>query len=170
MLNTKKRATALLAFVGVAAVIGIGGFAYAAFTQERRSEAIRAGTATFQNLVVTGAPAERSLWPGQTTDVTLTIDNTANNTPILVGRAEHVPVAAADVRTTDRDDAGYCSTQLELADFRQITGADAAVAAGAAETIVLEDALKLLPTADNRCQNMTFTVRWSVSADVAYAS
>jgi hypothetical protein len=169
MLNTRKGATALLAAVGVAAVVGIGGFAYAAFTQERQSDAIAARAETFENLTVTGEPLDGSLWPGQTTDVRLRIDNSANDTPITVTRAEHVPVAVGEVRTIDPANAGWCKDRLVLADFPEITGLDADVAAGAVDTLTLPGALKLLPSADNRCQSMTFTVKWTVSANTAFA-
>ncbi|HEU5110806.1 MAG TPA: hypothetical protein VFT95_19880 [Micromonosporaceae bacterium] len=170
MLQTRKRATALLAAVGVAAAIGVGGFAYAAFTQERDSEAIAAQAERFENLVVTGLPADTSLWPGQKTDVTLTIDNSANDTPIDVTRAEHVPVVVGDIVTANPAYAGYCKNQLVLEDFPRITGAAARVDANVADTIVLEDALELLGSADERCQGMTFTVKWKVSAETAYGS
>ena len=117
MLQTKKRATALLAAVGVAAAIGVGGFAYAAFTQERSSEAIAAEAEAFENLLVTGAPLDGSLWPGQTTNVTLSIDNKANDTPILLTKATHVEVVAKDVKTANPKDAEVCAQMLKLADF-----------------------------------------------------
>jgi len=168
MLQTKKRATALLAAVGVAAAIGVGGFAYAAFTQDRASDAIAAEAAVFQNLAVTGTPADNPLWPGQKTDVTLTIDNSVNDVPIDVTRAEHVTVAVADVHPVVAADAGYCKGKLVLKDFPVITGFR--VGANGQENLVLDDALELHESADNRCQGMTFDVKWTVSAKTAYGS
>jgi hypothetical protein len=170
MLQTQKRATALLAAVGVAAAIGVGGFAYAAFTQERNSEAIAAQAEAFENLVVTGAPLDGSLWPGQKTNVTLSIDNSANDTPILITDAKHIEVVAKDVKTTNPADAGECAQMLKLKDFDTLPAADAAVSSGAVESVTLVDALQLHPDASDRCQAMKFTVKWKVSAKTAYGS
>jgi hypothetical protein len=170
MLQTKKRATALLAAVGVAAAIGVGGFAYAAFTQERASNAIAAEAEAFENLVVTGAPLDGSLWPGQKTDVTLTIDNKANDTPILITKATHIDVAAIDVKTANPDDADACAKMLKLADFDKLPPADAAISSGAVESVKLADALQLDPDAGDKCQGMKFTVKWKVSAKTTYGS
>jgi hypothetical protein len=170
MLQTKKRATALLAAVGVAAAIGVGGFAYAAFTQDRDSEAIAAQAEAFQNLVVTGAPTDGSLWPGQKTDVTLTIDNSVNDTPILLTKATHVEVVAKDVKTKTLSDAGECAQMLKLADFTSLPAAEAAISASSIESVTLTDALQLDPAASDKCQGMKFTVKWKVSAETTYGS
>ena len=123
MLQTRKRATALLAAVGVAAAIGVGGFAYAAFTQETSSNAIAVQAEKFANLTVTGAPADTSLWPGQQTDVRLTIDNRANDTPILITKATHLKVVADDVKTTNPKHAAECAEMLTLKDFDKLPAA-----------------------------------------------
>jgi hypothetical protein len=170
MLQTKKRATALLAAVGVAAAIGVGGFAYAAFTQERASDAIAAEAEAFENLVVTGAPLDGSLWPGQKTNVTLSIDNKANDTPILITKATHVEVVAKDVKTKDPADADTCAQMLKLADFDSLPAEDAAISSGAVESVTLVNALQLDPAADDKCQGMKFTVKWKVSAKTTYGS
>jgi hypothetical protein len=169
MLNTRKRAATLLAAVGVAAAVGIGSFAYAAFTQDAESDAIAARTETFKNLVVTGDPEDKSLWPGQTTDVTLTISNVANDTDIVVTEAMHVAPVGADVDPLVATDKTYCKNQLELNDFKKIPAELGAVKGGQSRDVVLPDALTLKSDTDNRCQNMTFRVKWTVSADTAYS-
>lgn len=162
-MNRNKIRT-LVAAGAAAAVLGIAGFAWAAFSQETSSSAVAAEAETFAPVVVAGTPADTTLWPGQSTTVTLTVDNSANDVAVVVTRVDAIPLTDADITTTDPADRAWCRSKLILTG---IASTSVPIASEGSAPVVLTNGIQLLGDADNRCQGMQFSTKWKVWVSTA---
>ncbi|MFF3456849.1 hypothetical protein ACFYXH_21445 [Streptomyces sp. NPDC002730] len=158
-LNTKIRTVLGVTVVGT--ILGIGGFAIAAFIQQSTSDAVTGSAESFAPITVTGGQTGKML-PGETADVTLTFTNPNSNV-----RAKLISIAADDVvvdTVANADDMTYCHDQIELS----ATGVGTLPTLDLSQAnlpFVLADAVKLKEDTDIRCQGMTFHTTWTVQSE-----
>jgi hypothetical protein len=139
-------------------VLGIGGFAIAAFVQSTTTGPVAGSTESFSAVTVTGAQTGMLL-PGESAYVTLTLTNPNANV-----KAKLTSVTPGEVvidTIGDSADTVYCHDQIELS----TTGADPILPTLAVSEanypFKLTDAVKLKDSTDIRCQGMTFHTTWT---------
>jgi hypothetical protein len=155
-ITRKVRTVLTIAIAGT--ILGISGFAIAAFVQASTSDAVAGSAEAYAPTTVTGAQTGKLL-PGETADVTLTFTNPNNNV-----KAKLISIAAGDVvvdTIANVADKMYCHDQLALS----TAGAGAVLPTldvGQANLpFVLAAAVKLKDDTDIRCQGMTFHTTWT---------
>jgi hypothetical protein len=139
-------------------ILGIGGFAIAAFVQTSTSDAVAGSAESYAPTTVTGAQTGKLL-PGETADVTLTFTNPNDNV-----KAKLISVAAGDVvvdTVANVDDMTYCHDQLQLSTAGGGTTLPTLDVGQANLPFVLAAAVKLKDDTDIRCQGMAFHTTWT---------
>lgn len=159
MLRTTKIRTAL-AITGTSAILGVGGFALAAFIQQSTSDAVAGSAESFAPITVTGAQTGKML-PGESADVTLTFTNPNSN--VRAKLTSIAPGAVVVDTVANAADMAYCHDQI----------AQSTAGVGPLPTLdlsqanlpfVLASAVTLKDDTDNRCQGMTFHTTWTVQS------
>jgi hypothetical protein len=155
-----RRVRSLLGVAVVGTIMGVGGFAIAAFIQQSTSNPVAGSAESFDPIVVTGAQTG-NLLPGETADVTLTFTNPNTNV-----RAKLTSIAGGDIvvdTVDDPGDAAYCQGQIALstANAGPLPTLDVSQAN---HPFVLTGAVALLEDTDIRCQGMTFHTTWTVES------
>jgi hypothetical protein len=142
----------------VGTVLGIGGFAIAAFIQNTTTGPVAGSAESFSAVTVTGAQTG-TLLPGETAYVTLTLTNPNANV-----KAKLTAVTPGEVvidTVGNSADTAYCHDQIELS----TAGADSVfptlAVSEANYPFKLTDAVKLAADTDIRCQSMTFHTTWT---------
>ncbi len=161
---TKLRAG--IATAATAAVLGIGGFALAAFVQNSEAQAT-SKAATFAPVVVTGAIDGQNLLPGDSTKVTLTISNPTSNTvnaKVTSITADGVDVAAASVGGS-AETAADCATYVNQKTNDKLNIPFPTIEAGKSAVYVLNNGVTLNNAAPITCQGMSFTTKWKVTLE-----
>jgi hypothetical protein len=155
-ISAKIKPVLIIAAAGT--LLGIGGFAIAAFVQSTTTGPVGGSAESFSPVTVTGAQTG-TLLPGESAYVTLTLTNP--NTNVKAKLTSITPGAAAIDAVSDPADAAYCQGQLVLS----TTGADplfpTLAVSEANYPFKLTDAVTLKPDTDNRCQAMTFHTTWT---------
>jgi len=153
-----RKAKSVFVIAAIGTMLGIGGFAIAAFVQDSTADNVSGSTEAFAPATVTGAQTG-TLLPGETASVTLTLTNPNANV-----KAELLSVTAGDVvidTVANFDDTAYCHGQIQLS----TVGADplrpTLAVSEANYPYKLTDAVKLLEDTDIRCQAMTFHTTWT---------
>jgi hypothetical protein len=158
LLRVTRKVKAAVAVVVGGTVLGVGGFAFAAYVQSTTSDAVAGSAESFAAVTVTGAQTGKLL-PGETADVTLTFTNPNNNV-----KAKLVAITAGTVSVdsvASVDDTAYCHDQIELSTAG--VGILPTLDVGQANLpFVLTGAVKLKDDTDIRCQGMTFHTTWTV--------
>ncbi|TDC84213.1 hypothetical protein E1193_06465 [Micromonospora sp. KC606] len=149
---------AALATAAVGAVLGVGGFAIAAFVQESTTDPVAGSAESFSAVTVTGAQTG-TLLPGESAHVTLTLTNPNANV-----KAKLISVTPGEVvvdTVVDSADKVYCHGQIELSTLGADSIFPTLAVSEANFPFKLTDAVKLKPDTDIRCQNMTFHTTWT---------
>lgn len=154
--NRKIMPVFLTAAVGV--ILGVGGFALAAFVQDSTVDTVPGSAEAFVAATVTGAQTG-TLLPGESALVTLTLTNPNSN---VKARLLSITPGEAFIDTVGNpDDAAYCHDQIELS----TAGADLLMPTLAVSEanfpFALRNAVKLNADTDIRCQAMTFHTTWT---------
>jgi hypothetical protein len=159
-----KKTKSVLVIAGIGTLLGIGGFAIAAFVQNSTADNVSGSAETFSPATVTGAQTG-TLLPGETAYVTLTLTNPNANV-----KAKLLSVTAGDVvidTVANPTDNAYCHDQIELS----TAGADPLLPTLAVSEAnypyKLTDAVKLKEDTDNRCQAMTYHTTWTAQFQAA---
>jgi hypothetical protein len=157
-MRIKKKILPVLAVAAVGTILGVGGFALAAYIQTSNVESVPGAAETFTAVTVTGAQTG-TLLPGESALVTLTLTNPTSNVA-----AELVSVAPVQVfidSVANPADAAYCQGQLVLS----TAGADPIMPTLAVSQAnvpyALNNAVTLSPDTDIRCQGMTYHTTWT---------
>ncbi len=142
----------------VGTILGVGGFALAAFVQDSTVNSVPGSAEAFVAATVTGAQTG-TLLPGESALVTLTLTNPNSN---VKARLLSITPGEAFIDTVrNPDDATYCHDQIELS----TAGADLLMPTLAVSEanfpFALRDAVKLKADTDIRCQAMTFHTTWT---------
>lgn len=155
-ITRKTKSVLVIATIGT--MLGIGGFAIAAFVQDSTADNVSGSGEAFTPATVTGAQTG-TLLPGETAYVTLTLSNPNANV-----KAKLLSVAPGDVvidTVANPADNAYCHDQIELS----AAGADPLLPTLAVSEAnfpyKLTDAVKLKEDTDLRCQAMTFHTTWT---------
>ena len=155
-INSKIKPVLVVAAVG--ALVGIAGFAIAAFVQSSTTGPVAGSAESFSPVTVTGAQTG-TLLPGEKAYVTLTLTNPNTNV-----KAKLTSIAPGEVvvdTVVDAADTTYCQGQIVLS----TAGADplfpTLAVSEANYPFKLTDAVTLKPDTDNRCQSMTFHTTWT---------
>jgi hypothetical protein len=148
----------VLAIVTVGTILGVAGFALAAFVQNSTVDSVPGSAESFVAATVTGAQTG-TLLPGESALVTLTLTNPNSNV-----KARLLSIAPGEVfidTVGDPADATYCHDQIELS----TAGADPLMPTLAVSEanfpFALSNAVKLKDDTDIRCQAMTFHTTWT---------
>jgi hypothetical protein len=161
----KRSKRILAATLAAAGVMAAAGTAWAVFAQSATSSDVQASANTFAAVTVTGAPVDTSLWPNQTTNVALTIQN-PNDVDVIVTSVEPVALTAADVTlvgSPSAQDIDFCRTKVQTIGIA--APSNIVIGASASGSFTITGGLKLLEAADNRCQGMTIRAKWTVGLD-----
>jgi hypothetical protein len=154
--NSIVKAVLVLAAIGI--LMGISGFAIAAFTQSSTTGPVAGSAESFSAVTITGAQTG-TLLPSETAYVTLTLTNPNTNV-----KARLISITPGEViidTVIDDADSAYCHDQIELS----AAGADplypTLAVSEANYPFKLTDAVKLKADTDIRCQGMTFHTTWT---------
>ncbi|MGH3687426.1 MAG: hypothetical protein ACRDRU_21675 [Pseudonocardiaceae bacterium] len=154
----------MFVIAAVGTMLGIGGFAIAAFVQNSTADNVSGSAEAFSPATVTGAQTG-TLLPGETAYVTLTLTNPNANV-----KAKLLSVTAGDVvidTVANPADTAYCHDQIALS----AAGADPLLPTLAVSEAnypyKLTDAVKLKEDTDNRCQTMKFHTTWTAQFQAA---
>ena len=157
MLVNKKIMSVLVPAV-VGTMLGVGGFAVAAFIQSSSVDSVPGSAEAFVAATVTGAQTG-TLLPGESALVTLTLTNPNSNV-----KARLLSIAPGEVfvdNVGNPADATYCHDQIELS----TAGADLLMPTLAVSEanfpFALKNAVTLNADTDIRCQAMTFHTTWT---------
>ena len=153
-----KKIMSGLAIATIGAVLGVAGFALAAFIQNSSVDSVPGSAESFVAATVTGAQTG-TLLPGESALVTLTLTNPNSNV-----KARLLSIAPGEVfidTVADPADAAYCHGQIELS----TAGADLLMPTLAVSEanfpFAIRNAVKLKDDTDIRCQAMTFHTSWT---------
>ncbi len=152
-----KKAKPVLVIAAIGTLLGVGGFAIAAFVQDSTAEGVSGSAETFSPATVTGAQTG-TLLPGETAYVTLTLTNPNANV-----KATLLSVTAGDVvidSVMNSADTVYCHDQIELSTAGANPNRPTLAVSEANFPYKLTDAVKLKDDTDIRCQGMTFHTTW----------
>lgn len=157
-MRTTSRAKPVLVTAAVGTVLGLSGFAIAAFVQSTTTGPVAGSAESFSAVTVTGAQTG-TLLPGESAFVTLTLTNPNSNV-----KAKLISITAGEVvidTVIDTADTAYCHDQIELS----TAGADplfpTLAVSEANYPFKLTDAVTLKADTDIRCQAMTFHTTWT---------
>ncbi len=155
---TNKKIVSGVAIATVGAILGVAGFALAAFIQSSSVDAVPGSAESFVAATVTGAQTG-TLLPGESALVTLTLTNPNSNV-----KARLLSIAPGEVfidTVADPADEAYCKGQIELS----TAGADLLMPTLAVSEanfpFAIRNAVKLKDDTDIRCQSMTFHTSWT---------
>lgn len=166
----KRNKRILAATLAVAGVLAVAGTAWAVFSSSTTSSNVQGGTASIAPLTVTGQLTDATLWPNQSTDVTLAVVN-PNDTKLKVSAVVPVGVTNADITLAGPDQTpqayDFCRQKVQTVGLPAPASLFIQANAGA-DPISIPGGLKLLNEADNRCQGMTINAKWTVEFDTAY--
>ena len=157
-MRSNKKMMPALAIAAIGTILGVGGFALAAFIQESSVDSVPGSAESFVAATVTGAQTG-TLLPGESALVTLTLTNPNSNV-----KARLLSIAPGEVfidTVGNPADAAYCHDQIELS----TAGADLLMPTLAVSEanfpFALRNAVKLKDDTDIRCQAMTFHTSWT---------
>jgi hypothetical protein len=165
----------LVTATGIAAALGVAGFAFAGFFETTDARATDGKGGDLRPLIVKAGSvrslfdSEDGLFPGHSADITMVVSN-PNKISMTVASINPAASGAKTVTGgTTPDDAAtrqYCADRLvmEATPAFAVNGfaTGRRVPSAAEVTIVLRSAITLNPDTDNRCQTMQFTTRWTV--------
>ena len=153
-----KKIKSVLAIATIGAILGVAGFALAAFIQSSSVDSVPGSAESFVAATVTGAQTG-TLLPGESALVTLTLTNPNSNV-----KARLLSIAPGEVfidTVADPADSAYCQGQIELS----TAGADLLMPTLAVSEanfpFAIRNAVKLKDDTDIRCQAMTFHTSWT---------
>ena len=153
-----KKIMPVLAIATIGAILGVGGFALAAFIQSSSVDSVLGSAESFVAATVTGAQTG-TLLPGESALVTLTLTNPNSNV-----KARLLSIAPGEVfidTVADAANSAYCKGQIELS----TAGADLLMPTLAVSEanfpFAVRDAVKLMANTDTRCQGMTYHTTWT---------
>lgn len=157
-MRTTSKVKPVLVTAAVGTLLGLSGFAIAAFVQSTTTGPVAGSAESFSAVTVTGAQTG-TLLPGETAYVTLTLTNPNSNV-----KARLISITAGEVvidTVIDTADMAYCHDQIELS----TAGADplfpTLAVSEANYPFKLTDAVTLKADTDIRCQAMTFHTTWT---------
>jgi hypothetical protein len=161
-ITRKAKSVLVIAIIGT--MLGIGGFAIAAFVQNSTADNVSGSAETFSPATVTGAQTG-TLLPGEKAYVTLTLTNPNANV-----KAKLLSVTPGDVvidTVANPADTTYCHDQITLS----TAGADPLLPTLAVSEAnypyKLTDAVTLKDDTDNRCQAMKYHTTWTAQFQAA---
>lgn len=156
-MTIKSKTKPVLVIVAIGTLLGVTGFALAAFVQSTTTGPVAGSTESFSPVVVTGAQTG-TLLPGESAYVTLTLTNPNSN--VKAKLMSVTPGEAVIDTVADPANAAYCLGQIVLS----TDGADplfpTLAVSEANYPFKLTDAVTLKLDTDNRCQGMTFHTTW----------
>jgi hypothetical protein len=156
----RNKLRALVATGAAAAVLGLAGFAFAAFTQHQAASAT--GSAEqFNAVTVTAAPISQALLPGEDSSVDLSLQN-PNTVKAKVVSISAASVTVAPASLNVATDAGYCESMIHLNPNGSGNLGLLTLNGGGSATYTLNHAVTLDEAMDSRCEGMQFTTEWTV--------
>jgi hypothetical protein len=153
-----RKAKSVFVIAAIGTMLGIGGFAIAAFVQDSTADNVSGSAEGFSPATVTGAQTG-TLLPGETASVTLTLTNPNANV-----KAQLLSVTPGDVvidTVANSADTAYCHDQIELSAAGAAAIRPTLAVSEANYPYKLTDAVKLKEDTDLRCQAMTFHTTWT---------
>jgi hypothetical protein len=155
-INNKAKSVLIIATVG--ALVGVGGFAVAAFVQDSTTGGVSGSAEAMVPATVTGAQTG-TLLPGEKGYVTLTLSNPNANVKIKLLTVTPGEVVIDSV--TNPVDTAYCHGQIELSTAGANPLLPTLAVSEANFPYKLTDAVKLKDDTDIRCQAMTYHTTWT---------
>lgn len=157
-MRTDSKIKTVLVIAAFGMLMGISGYAIAAFAQSSTTGPVAGSAESFSAVVITGAQTG-TLLPGETAYVTLTLTNP--NTNVKAKLTAVTPGQVVIDTVIDDADSAYCHDQIELS----ADGADplypTLAVSEANYPFKLTNAVKLKADTDIRCQGMTFHTTWT---------
>lgn len=158
--NKIRAGASALAF---GAILGLGGFAFAAFTEDTVATATDTQAAQMTPLALQGYPAtdydgsQTAMWPNHPADVVFTVKNN-NEVPVTVTNIVNTGVVATGATPSD------CAGHIVVNPIVVPGGTLPTVAAdGGTAELRLLGVIKLGNSAPNTCQGATFSTQWTVT-------
>jgi hypothetical protein len=166
-----------LAVIAIVAALGVTtiGVSWAWFTETQVADASGGAGADMLPMTVT-APVyvyengQNGLYPNRWADLKLTVANPADNninvTVTSVVPATTNPKNVSATIPNSSANRSYCEGLLIMSAGPTIAAeaGDLVLIPGESVVVVLDNAVALDPSADNRCQGMTFETQWNVVA------
>ncbi len=155
----RKRIKVILAGTAAAGILAVSGFAFADFLRtsgaSANNEAVK-----FETITVTAAADAQALLPGETSSVTLTINNpNAIKAKVVEIKPKDVDGVVVDPASLDNgDDADYCEGLITLTP----SGTLPTLNANGTASVVMNNAVKLEQEMDIRCEGMKVATNWEV--------
>jgi hypothetical protein len=157
-MRINKRVMPVLVIAAVGTILGVGGFAVAAFIQPSSVDSVPGSAESFVAVTVTGAQTG-TLLPGESALVTLTLTNPNSN---VKARLLSIAPGAVFIDTVGNPaDATYCHDQIELSTAGADPHMPTLAVSEANYPFALNNAVKLKDDTDIRCQAMTFHTTWT---------
>ena len=171
-MNLNKKRAAILSGVAAVGVAVAGTVAWAAFMNTETAAAGSVQSETYQPLTVageflgrTGAHGSKTLLPGETGDVRLTLTNPTGNSvngKVVSIRAEQVN--AAQVTGGPSIEAKQaCAAAVQLSAIPTTDSNTIVLAANSTQPVTLARAVKLAGDATLACSGMTFPLNYTVT-------
>ncbi len=160
---TKLRAG--IATCAIAASLGIGGFAIAAFVQTQDAQAT-SKAAKFAPVTVSGVVVAQNMLPGDSSRVTLTLENPEGNTvKAKVTSITPAGVVVSPSSVGGEAQAATCAAFVEQKTDDESNAALPILSAGQSRSYALNNGITLKEAAPIDCQGMDFTTKWSVTLE-----
>jgi hypothetical protein len=159
----RNKLRAVVATGAAAAVLGIAGFAFAAFTQDQAANAT--GRAEqFDPITVSALPLSGAMLPGESSPVALTLTNPSGNSikaKVVSISPEPTPVTITVINNSA--DTAYCASMIVLKsnDANNVLPLPT-INGNTDANYNLNSAVTFKEEMDSRCEGMEFKTNWVV--------
>jgi hypothetical protein len=156
----RNKLRALVATGAAAAILGVAGFAWAAFFEPSVATATDGAAAQMTPLLVESTQtdyegSQTAMWPNHPADVVIVVKN-ENEVPVTVTSIVNNSLFSTNGWSST------CGEHIDIDPTIDVEGGLPTIAAGQSATLRLIDVLVLDNEAANTCQGATFTSAWTV--------